>query len=259
MSVYHGDVDAKYLARAAEQLQRSRQRSYELMRVQPGAKVADIGCGPGTDTIPLGQCVGPAGQVVGIDVNRAFVVDADARAEQEGVSAWVTHRTADAADLPLETDAFDACRSERMFQHLAQPEPALSEMVRITRPGGWVVVVDTDYATLSVDTSEPDIERRLMRFNIERLRNGYAGRQLYRLFRRQQLTQIELEVVHVYLTDLALADHLLGLTHLTATAVEQAVITEAEARCWQASLANAAAAGQFFATLSGILIAGRKP
>ncbi len=259
MSTYWGEVDTSYLQRTAAVLQRSRLRSYDLMRVQPGAKVADIGCAFGTDTIPLGEIVGPAGQVVGIDYNRAFVAAANARAAEAGMSAWVTHQFGDATDLPLATDTFDACHSERVFLHLAQPEQALGEMVRITRPGGWVVIVDTDFATLSIDVPDFALERKLIRFNSETLRNGTSGRKLYRMFRRQALTEIEVEPMPLYFTKLVQADEVFKIIALADHAVEQGAITAAEARQWRDSLAQAAAEDVFFMAGLAILIAGRKP
>ena len=56
----------------------------------------------------------------------------------------------------------------------------------MTKSGGWLVVVDTDHATLSVDTPEVDLERRLMRVHVEkRINNIFSGRQLYRQFKKQ--------------------------------------------------------------------------
>jgi len=167
MPTYYGDVDAEYLQRTAELVQQPKQRTYELMHIQPGSKVVDVGCGPGTDTIALAHLVGPTGQVVGIDFNATFLAQADERADQAGVRTWVTHQHADATNLPFEANTFDACRSERLLQHLPHPEQAVAEMVRITRPGGWLVIADADWGTLSIDTSEIAIERRLVRLEAD--------------------------------------------------------------------------------------------
>jgi ubiquinone/menaquinone biosynthesis C-methylase UbiE len=259
MSAYYGDVDDHYLQRAAEVLHQPKQRSYQLMHLQPGSKVLDVGCGPGTDTIALAQLVGPTGQVVGIDFNPTFVAQADDRAVQAGVRTWVTHHHADATNLPFEANSFDACQSERLLQHLHHPEQAVAEMVRSTRSGGWIVLIDADWGMLSIDTPEVDIERRLARFNAEAHNNGYAGRQLYRLLKRQQLTNMVIEMVPVYFTDYPLAEKAIGPAEIAQDALLQGVITEEEARRWRASLAQADAEGVFFASIPGVLIAGRKP
>ena len=60
-----------------------------------------MGCGPGTDTIPLAHYVGVSGQIVGVDYDAEMIAEADQRALKAGVSAWVTHKRADAIALPI--------------------------------------------------------------------------------------------------------------------------------------------------------------
>lgn len=259
MPTYYGDDDAEYLQRVAALMQQPKQRSYELMHIQPGGTVLDVGCGPGTDTIALAHLVGPTGQVVGIDFNATFLAQADERADQAGVGNWVTHQHADATNLPFEANTFDACRSERLLQHLLHPEQAVAEMVRITQPGGWIVIIDADWGTLMFDTPEIDIERRLVRLEADLHNNGYAGRQLYRLLKRQHLTDILIEMLPGYFTDYALAKQVIGPAELAQEALQHGVITEEEAQRWKASLSQAAAEGVFFASITGVLVAGRKP
>jgi ubiquinone/menaquinone biosynthesis C-methylase UbiE len=259
MSAYYGDADEHYLQLAAEVMHQTKQRTYELMHIQPGSKVMDVGCGPGLDTIPLAQLVGSTGQVVGIDFNPTFLARADERAAQAGVSTWVIHHHTDATNLPFETNSFDACRSERLLQHLHHPEQAVAEMVRITRSGGWIVLMDADWGTLSIDTPEVDIERRLVRFSTEAHNNGYAGRQLYRQLKRQQLSDIVIEMVPLYFTNYALIEQAIGPAEIADDALPQGVITEEEAQRWKTSLTQAASEGMFFASVSAILVAGRKP
>src|SRR5664279_1619441 len=131
MSQSKGYVDPEFLRVTGNLLNHIKQRSYALMQIQPGHKVLDLGCGPGTDTIPL--------------------------APLAGVNTWVRHQRADAMSMPFEADYFDSCRSERLFQHLPNPAQALSEMIRVTKPGGWVVVLDTDWGSLSTDSDDTDI------------------------------------------------------------------------------------------------------
>jgi ubiquinone/menaquinone biosynthesis C-methylase UbiE len=136
MSQPLGYVNADYLQKVGEQLRPRKQRSYQLMHVEPGQTVLDVGCGTGIDTIELAALVGSSGQVVGIDYDPDMVAKADQRAQESRVSAWVTHQQADVTQLPFEDNTFDACRSERVFQHLREPEKALDEIVRVTKSGG---------------------------------------------------------------------------------------------------------------------------
>jgi len=165
-----------------------------------------VGCGAGADTIPLQSLVGPFGRVVGVDYDRAMLSRARVGADVADGGEHLLHVCSEAMNLPLESDMFDSCRSERLFQHLTHPELVIGEMLRVTKPGGHVVVLDTDHGTWSVDTPYKDIERRITRFKAEHFgNNGYAGRQLYRLFRQTGLKDLSCEIVSGYFTDYELA------------------------------------------------------
>ncbi len=259
MTQPRGYVDPHYLRILAELLQQDKQRTYSWMHIQPSHAVLDVGCGPGTDTIALAELVGPTGCVVGVDYDAGMIAEAGRRAAQAGCSAWSRHQQGDASALPLETDTFDSSRSERLFQHLRDPADALAEMARVTKPGGWVVVLDADHSTLSIDTSEVDIERRLARARTERsLNNGYAGRQLYRLFKRQHFTDITVEIRPVYFTSYVLARYSNNLDVVEHDALVAGLVTEEELQRWRQSLEQAEEAGEFFAHINTILVAGRK-
>ena len=134
------------------------------MHLEPDLRELDVGCGPGSDTLAISYLVGPAGEVYGVDYDVQMVVQANERALAAGVSARVIRRQAAATALSWQTDFFDASRSERMLQHLRGPDRAFAEMVRVTRPSGWVVVLESDWATFTIDSDEPELERRLVRF-----------------------------------------------------------------------------------------------
>jgi ubiquinone/menaquinone biosynthesis C-methylase UbiE len=259
MSQRKGYVDPEYLRVIGDQLSHIKQRSYTLMQIQPGHKLLDLGCGPGTDTVPLAPLVGAGGQVIGADYDVDMVAEAEQLAEQAGVNSWVSHKRVDAMSLPFETDYFDACRSERLFQHLLDPAQALSEMARVTKPGGWVVVVDTDWGSLSIDSDETDIERRLAGFLAESfLHNGYSGRKLHRLFKQQNLTDISFEVFPVAIPNYAVARYGMQAEKVEQGALKAGVITSDELQRWQASLEQADSEGTYFCSLNVMLLAGRK-
>lgn len=256
-----GYVDTAYLRDAAQLLRYFKEQIYQLMQAGPGSRVLDVGCGPGTDTLPLAERVRPNGLAVGVDFDPRMLAEADRRAQAAGGAACARHVLADGVGgLPFPADCFDACRSERVFQHLRQPERALAEMARVTRPGGWIVVLDTDHCTKSFDTPEVDIERRLVRYAADHLHsNGYAGRTLYRLFRQQGLADIAVEAVAIAFTDLAAARQANLLDQAEQGALAAGAITAGELQRWHAALAQAEAQGTFFGTGTGVLIAGRKP
>jgi len=254
-----GYVNEDYLKAAAKLLGTFKQRTYKRMQIQAGDKVLDVGCGAGADTIPMKALVGENGRVVGVDHDNEMLSRAQAGVETENEGGQLIHICADVTGLPLASDSFDSCRSERLFQHLKHPELAIKEMLRVTKPGGRVVVLDTDHGTWSVDTPFKDIERRITRFKAENYGyNGFAGRQLYRLFRQAGLKDVTCEIVSGYFRDYKLVRFMFMLDDVEPAAVKAGIISEEELGLWRSSLEKAADGGYFFCSESMVLAVGRK-
>ena len=172
-----------------------KQTSVGLLALKSGQRALYLGCGAGMDTITMAHLVGPTGEVHGVDYDEAMVIKARVHAAADGVSAWVTHHHASASALPWPNGFFDASRSELVFQHLLDPERAFDELMRVTKPGGQLVVIDNDWATLSIDSDDPDLERRLVRFNAAHMMNNpFSGRHLRFMFNRRGFTEIAIDV-----------------------------------------------------------------
>ena len=144
--------------------------------------------------------------------------------------------------------------------HVDHPRLVLAEMIRVTRPGGRLVVLDPDFETLVFDAADRSVTRRIVNFVCDHIvRHGWMGRQRPALFRDVQLTDIRVAAETVLYTEYALTAQLLRLREHTARAQEAGVVSAAEAASWLGELEQADQAGRFFAALTFFFVSGRKP
>lgn len=106
--------------------------------VPPGLTVCDVGTGTGVLAIELARL---GMRVVAVDDSARMLEAAGAKLEAEGLSG-VELRRGDAAALPLDDASVDAAFAHMVLHYLPSPAEAVTDMARIVRPGGNVVVVD---------------------------------------------------------------------------------------------------------------------
>ena len=129
------------------------------LRLGPGGSVLDVGCGTGADAPAMAAAVAPGGRVVGIDASTRMVVEARRRSAAGG--SPVEFRVGRAERLDLPAGRFDACRFERVLQHLTSPAAALRETARVLRPGGQVAALEPDWRRLELTGADPRLTRRV--------------------------------------------------------------------------------------------------
>ena len=232
------------------------ERSLERLEIRAGARILDVGCGAGDDARAMARRVGPDGSVVAIDVEPMMIAEAERRSE--GIDLPVTFRLLDVYALDYPDAAFDGARAERVFLHLAEPAPALAQMVRVVRPGGNLVVLERDIETRTIDVPNRPVTRRIVNFWCDRFLGGWIGRQLPRLFREAGLEDITIEPVTVVDTDFAAFDSQYDLNRIAQRAAASGAITAGECAQWLADLHAMVQAGSFFTSMTNFIVSGRR-
>jgi SAM-dependent methyltransferase len=123
--------------RIAESMRESGEALVGKLGISEGLQVLDLGCGDGTTAVPAARL---GANVLGVDIASNLVAAGNARAESLGL-ANLTFKEGDAADLhELDDESFDLVVS--IFGAMFAPKPVdvAKEMVRVTRPGGRIVM-----------------------------------------------------------------------------------------------------------------------
>ncbi|MEP7215930.1 MAG: methyltransferase domain-containing protein [Anaerolineaceae bacterium] len=237
-----------------------KRRSFELVGASPGAKILDVGCGAGDDAIAMARIVRPGGAAAGVDLSEAMVVEARRRSQAAGLE--IDFQVSSAAQLPYPNDWFDGVRCERTLQHVEDPEAVLMELVRVLRPGGTVVAIDSDRGVFALDFAgwDADVEFRLGRWGASGggVRNGLFSRRV-----RRRLIEIGLQnvVAHPWVNtstaELQRRPHL--VEERCARAVAAGAITETEAKVRVRAVRSAFEDGTLQITTLFWMTVGTKP
>src|SRR3954452_12718276 len=199
-----------------------KRESYDLLGAAPGRRILDVGCGLGDDAAALAKFVTPGGTVVGVDGSRAMIETARARyGGGEGLGIEV----ADAAAMPVADASFDACRVDRVLQHIANPSPVVREMVRVLRPGGSLVAYDNDWETLTVDAADRVLTRTVLNAWCDRFPSGWIGRRLVPLFLESGLCDVIVFPKTPVLRELHVADRIYCFIATVGRLAEAGVIS----------------------------------
>lgn len=253
-------VNESYLMKAGEILGPIKALSYEALELKSVGNLLDVGCGPGIDAINMAKITRDDCHITGVDFDERMITAATSTAEKLGLLAKLNFQQANAYELPFTDDSFCATRSERLLMHLDKPDLALAEMARVTKPGGTLVVIDTDWATLSCATGNDTIERKINHHQVhEMLPNGYSGRNLPGQFHELGLNNVAFSVHAFYVNDPMVWRLMVQMDQVEQSAIASGVVTQQEVQEWHNGIQQHFNAGKFHASLNLTLAKGKIP
>ena len=105
----------------------------------PSSQILELGCGNGIAAMLLHRL---GHNVIGTDISALFLEEATQRQETADRNGEhkLEYRVCDVLELPFQDEAFDVVCSNELIEHLPDVETALSEMIRVTRKGGRIII-----------------------------------------------------------------------------------------------------------------------
>jgi SAM-dependent methyltransferase len=163
------EADRYALARTPEEYERLRLqaliweaatgRLLDEVGLAAGASCLDAGCGPGETMRLMAERVGPAGRVVGLDVDDSLGALAVERLHGAGHGQCAWHRHDIAADAPIPGAPFDLVHARLLLFHLPERVAVLARLWDAVAPGGHLVVQDYDLRAISVLPALASVEQ----------------------------------------------------------------------------------------------------
>jgi ubiquinone/menaquinone biosynthesis C-methylase UbiE len=245
-------LDAVYRSR---DVVRRRRLVREAVGAGPGERIVDVGCGPGYYVAELAEAVGDEGAVLGLDSSAAMLAVAAKRCE--GLPN-VSLAEGEATALPVDDASFDAALSVQVMEYVADVPAALTELRRVLRPGGRVVIWDVDWSTVSWHSEDPERMERVLRAWDRHLVHPALPRTLATQLRAAGFEDVALEA-HAFataeLSPEAYGGSLMDVLVPFVTALGQ----EEEVRAWAAEQRELDGRGEFYFAVVQACFSARRP
>jgi ubiquinone/menaquinone biosynthesis C-methylase UbiE len=232
------------------------QKLSEVLNGKPGEQLLEVGCGSGVICRLVLPFILPSGIVTGLDISPDMSAEAIRYTQSAGMQSSVAFSAGTAESLPYPEASFDGAWAARLLLHVANPVRVIVEMARVVRPGGWVVVMDWDYETVTVDHPDRDLTRRVLHWRTDHHGgDNWSGRALWRWMRLAGLQRI---TVHPYVSiaHSELDSLTQSLWRAAKGAYEGGAISAMEQDAWVQELRARIQSELFFASINYFILKG---
>ncbi|MDH4144606.1 MAG: methyltransferase domain-containing protein [Acidimicrobiia bacterium] len=224
--------------------------------VQPGETVLDFGCGPGYVAVELARIGGAGTKVHGVDLNADFVARARQVAAEAGFGEQVTIHHSTDERIPLGDATVDRAYCKNVLEYVPDPAATLAEIARVLRPGGTLVVSDSDFGFVVIEPLGPAEVAELFDAAAPAFKDPNIGRHLPALLRGAGLVEVRTKV----LTAIDEAGYLRGVVeNMLGYALRFERMSAERADEIRATIETGLATSTYLAALPQWWVSGTKP
>ncbi len=233
-----------------------RARILDALELKAGYRVLDVGSGPGHQVLEMSPIVGTSGQVDGIDPADSAIEIAHRRCSD---LTNVDFQCGEASSLPFGDSIFDAAMSSQVFEYLEDVPGALSEMFRVLRSGGRVLIHDTDWGATLWRSSDAQRMARIMSVWDGHLAEPHLPRTLVQTLTAAGFGNVRAEAVVQLEIDYDASSVSAILIKFVADYVTSHGISQYEADAWADDLRELGSRGEYFFSSNEYIVTGIKP
>ena len=222
-----------------------------------GERVLDVGCGPGFMVRAIGEAVGPAGAVRGIDISEPLLGVAR---EHCADLPWIEVAEAGAMELPFPDGHFDAAISTQVLEYVPDVDGALAQMHRVLKPGGRTLIVDSDWDSVVWHSADRARTARILDAWEAHVADGHLPSTLARRLRAAGFRVREQRVLPLFnpaYDENTFSARIAGM--IVAFVVRRGGVSQEEADAWFADLKRAGERGEYFFSLNRYVFVADKP
>jgi len=254
----YNDEESKRTERAylSPEIVRQRERTLAVIDPQAGEQIVDVGCGPGLLACELADAVGNDGQVICIDSSPSMIALAEERCATLSNVIFVE---CDATDLAVDDAGADALACTQVLLYVGDVKKALAEFARILKPGGRVVVMETDWRSAVLHSKDEVLTERIIEAWDRAVPSPRLPARLGAWLREAGFSSVQIDAIPVISTSAAMEEYAMSMmTQCAQAAREQGIIDDTQSREWISSLQQLGRDDAFFFCVNRFLFSAVK-
>ncbi len=258
VSASHGTEFSSYISALEsfdrlEQLQELKALGHERTGINAGARVLEVGCGFGLETLRLARLAAPGGFVTGCDLSSDFLAEARRRATAATID--IAFEQARVEALPYPNQSFGIVWSERLLIYVPDVAQAASETRRVLHAGGCVACIEPDISTSTLNLGDRSLVRRVMGHEADtNVAHGWLPGQLSGILAKVGFRDIRLATRVVVFSPALAASYFAQCGRSAAT---DSVISDSELQDWNSGIETLVCEDRLFASVGYFLFTAR--
>ncbi len=256
MAEKHYDID--YLTETVKILGHVKQKSYEYFKSLPnGGTIVDLGCGTGQDVLNMAHTfANNQFKFIGIDHDPNMIKKGNELADSNPAISFLL---SDVLNLPLPDASVNGIRMERLVQHIPDPIGLFIEVHRVLSDGGIIVLVESDWKSLSFYNGDLSVTDKLNDYlSSRKVNNGRAAQSLSTYMNTIGYSNISIEVQPFVLTSYEDACTYLWIEKMVDEMLALRLIEESEHQNFIEAQKYADKLGFFSCSMNIVVVSARK-
>lgn len=238
-----------------------------MMNLKKNGRYLEVGCGTGYDIAEIAKKLSSSGEAVGVDFSKGCLEYSQACYKEANLP--LRFALGNAEDLRgdaskeysrLEDNYFDACKTDRVLMHVGDPKRAISELKRVTKERGIVVVGEPDWGAFIINSDLNDISLKITNAMCSPespvVKSPLIGRELYSHFVQCGFHHIDVTILNIPFYTLEEFNPIIPLDSFLEHALKIKAITEDEEKNFRKNLQKKDEQGEFFANYCFFIVKG---
>ena len=232
-----------------------RQHTLKKLSVKLGEKILDVGCGVGFLSHDIAILTGVSGLVCGVDKNLEMIRHANKRCESLQNAEF---SEANAEDLPFPEDSFDAACCTQVLLYVNNVDQALLEIKRILKPTGRIIIVETDWRGVVLNSDYDSITRKIFSAWDATVPSPNLPVRLGSLLLDNGFSNVNVEPIPILNTEYTPNHFSHGMMNwITRNALKKGFITKEQFQKWLDDLDEKGESGNYFFCVNRFLFSAK--